>query len=51
MPLTGPALVGKDMQLGFELAVEHLNNGSQLTDRIPTLKKGGGVLGKKIKSR
>jgi branched-chain amino acid transport system substrate-binding protein len=49
MPLTGPySSSGKDMQLGFELAVEHLNNGSPITAQIPTLKKGGGVLGKKI---
>ena len=49
MPLTGPySASGKDMQLGFELAVEHLNNGSRVTEQIPTLKKGNGVLGKKI---
>ena len=49
MPLTGPySSSGKDMQLGFELAVEHLNNGSRITEQIPTLKKGNGVLGKKI---
>ena len=49
MPLTGPySSSGKDMQLGFELAVEHLNNGSPITAQIPTLKKGSGVLGKKI---
>ncbi|MGB6537037.1 MAG: substrate-binding protein [Xanthobacteraceae bacterium] len=49
MPLTGPySASGKDMQLGFELAIEHLNNGSRVTEKIPTLKKGGGVLGKKI---
>ena len=50
MPLTGPySSSGKDMQLGFELAVEHLNNGSRVTDQIPTLKKGKGVLGKQIR--
>lgn len=49
MPLTGPySASGKDMQLGFELAIEHLNNGSRVTEQIPTLKKGNGVLGKKL---
>jgi ABC-type branched-subunit amino acid transport system substrate-binding protein len=49
MPLTGPySASGKDMQLGFELAVEHLNKGSRVTEQTPTLKKGNGVLGKKI---
>lgn len=49
VPLTGPySASGKDMRLGFELAVEHLNNGSRVTEQIPTLKKGKGVLGKKI---
>ena len=49
MPLTGPySSSGKDMHLGFELAVDHLNNGSRITEQIPTLKKGKGVLGKKI---
>jgi branched-chain amino acid transport system substrate-binding protein len=49
MPLTGPySSSGKDMQLGFELAIEHLNNGSRVTEQIPTLKKGKGVLGKKL---
>lgn len=49
VPLTGPySASGKDMQLGFQLAVEHLNNGSRVTEQIPTLKKGKGVLGKKI---
>jgi branched-chain amino acid transport system substrate-binding protein len=48
-PLTGPySSSGKDMQLGFEMAVEHLNNGSPITAAISTLKKGKGVLGKKI---
>jgi ABC-type branched-subunit amino acid transport system substrate-binding protein len=52
MPLTGPySSSGKDMQLGFELAVDHLNNGSRVTDAIPTLKKGKGVLGQKIQSQ
>ena len=49
MPLTGPySSSGKDMQLGFELAVEHLNKGSRITEQMPTLKKGNGVLGKSI---
>jgi branched-chain amino acid transport system substrate-binding protein len=49
MPLTGPySSSGKDMQLGFELAVDHINNGSRVTEQIPTLKAGRGVLGKKI---
>ncbi|HTV27282.1 MAG TPA: substrate-binding protein [Xanthobacteraceae bacterium] len=50
MPLTGPySSSGKDMQVGFELAIEHLNSGSRITEQIPTLKKGNGVLGKKIR--
>ncbi len=49
MPLTGPySASGKDMQLGFQLAMEHLNSGSRVTEQIPSLKKGGGVLGKKL---
>ncbi len=52
MPLTGPySSSGKDMQLGFELAVEHLNNGSRVTAQIPTLKKAKGLLGKKLDSQ
>jgi branched-chain amino acid transport system substrate-binding protein len=48
-PLTGPyAAMGHDEQRGFELVIDHLNNGSKFTDAIPSLKKGGGVLGKKI---
>jgi branched-chain amino acid transport system substrate-binding protein len=48
-PLTGPyAAMGHDEQRGFELAIEHLNNGSQVTEAVPSLKKGGGVLGKKL---
>ncbi len=48
MPFTGPySSSGKDMQLGFQLAVEHLNKGSRITEQIPTL-KGNGILGKKI---
>ena len=48
-PITGPySASGKDMQLGFQLAIEHLNNGSRVTEQIPSLKKGSGVLGKKL---
>jgi ABC-type branched-subunit amino acid transport system substrate-binding protein len=48
-PITGPyASLGNDEKLGFELAIEHLNNGSQVTEAVPSLKKGGGVLGKKV---
>ena len=36
------------MQLGFELTVEHLNNGRRMTDQIPTLKKAKGLLGQKV---
>ena len=50
-PLTGAyASLGNDEKLGFELAIEHLNNGSQVTEAVPSLKKGGGVLGKKVVS-
>jgi len=50
-PLTGPySASGKDEQLGFQLAIDHLNNGSRITDAMPSLKKGGGLLGKKIES-
>lgn len=49
VPLTGPyAAMGHDEQRGFELAIEHLNNGSKFTEAIPSLKKGGGVLGKHV---
>jgi branched-chain amino acid transport system substrate-binding protein len=48
-PLTGPyAAMGHDEQRGFELVVEHLNNGSKVTEAVPSLSKGGGVLGKKV---
>ena len=48
-PLTGPyASLGQDENKGFQLAIEHLNNGSQVTEAVPSLKKGGGVLGKKL---
>jgi ABC-type branched-subunit amino acid transport system substrate-binding protein len=50
-PLTGPyASLGNDEKLGFDLAIEHLNNGSQVTEAVPSLKKGNGVLGKKVVS-
>ena len=49
VPLTGPyAAMGHDEKLGFELAMDHLNNGSKVTEAIPSLRKGGGVLGKKL---
>ena len=48
VPLTGAfSAEGKDQQLGFELAFEHLNTG-RLAGKIPEL-KGKGVLGKSIK--
>jgi branched-chain amino acid transport system substrate-binding protein len=51
MPLTGPySSSGKDMQAGFDLAVKHLNEGSQVTEQIPSLKSHKGVLGKKIET-
>lgn len=47
VPLTGAfSAEGKDEQLGFELAFEHLNSG-RLAGKIPEL-KGKGVLGKTI---
>jgi branched-chain amino acid transport system substrate-binding protein len=51
MPLTGPySSSGKDMQYGFELAVRHLNEGSQITEQISSLRGKKGVLGKKIET-
>jgi branched-chain amino acid transport system substrate-binding protein len=48
-PLTGAyASLGQDEKKGFELAIEHLNNGSKVTEAVPSLRKGGGVLGKKL---
>jgi len=48
-PLTGPyAAMGHDEQRSLELVVAHLNNGSKVTEAVPSLRKGGGVLGKKI---
>ncbi|WP_428489137.1 ABC transporter substrate-binding protein [Rhodopila sp.] len=50
-PLTGPyASLGNDEKLGFQLAIDHLNNGSPVTEAIASLKKGGGLLGKKLES-
>jgi len=50
-PLTGPyASLGQDERKGFELAIEHLNNGSPVTEAVPSLKNGGGVLGKKLEA-
>ena len=47
-PLTGPySGEGDDMQKGYKLAIEHLNNGGGLVGKIKTL-SGKGVLGKKI---
>lgn len=47
VPLTGPfSAEGKDQQLGFELAFEHLNSGKWV-GLIPEL-KAKGVLGKRI---
>ena len=49
MPLTGPySDSGKDMQRGLELAVEHLNQGSRVTEHIPTLSRSRGVLDKQL---
>ncbi len=51
MPITGPySSSGKDMQYGFELAAKHLNEGSAVTEAIPSLKGKKGVLGKKIET-
>ncbi len=47
VPLTGPfSAEGKDQQLGFELAFEHLNSGKWV-GLVPEL-KAKGVLGKRI---
>ncbi|MEJ2374971.1 MAG: substrate-binding protein [Pseudolabrys sp.] len=51
MPLTGPySSSGKDMKAGFELAAKHINDGSQITDAIPSLKGKKGLLGKKLET-
>jgi branched-chain amino acid transport system substrate-binding protein len=48
IPLTGPySGEGDDMQKGYKLAIDHLNNGGGLVSKIKTL-SGKGVLGKKI---
>ncbi len=48
LPLTGPySAEGDDMQRGYKLGFEHLNNGGGVVGTIPTL-SGKGVLGKKI---
>lgn len=48
-PLTGPyASLGQDENKGFQLAIEHLNHGSAITEAVPSLRKGGGLLGKKV---
>jgi len=47
-PLTGAySADGEDLLKGYQLAIEHLNNGGGLVGKIPTL-TGKGVLGKKI---
>lgn len=47
VPLTGPfSAEGKDQQLGFELAFEHINNGKWV-GMIPEI-KAKGVLGKRV---
>jgi branched-chain amino acid transport system substrate-binding protein len=47
-PLTGPyAAMGHDEKRALALVVDHLNNGSKVTEAVPTLRKGG-VLGKKL---
>src|SRR5579872_786740 len=47
-PLTGPySAEGDDMLKGYQLAIEHLNNGGGLVSKISTL-SGKGVLGKKL---
>jgi branched-chain amino acid transport system substrate-binding protein len=49
VPRTGTyASAGEDLIKGYELAIEHLNNGSELLSKIsPNIKKG--VLGKQVK--
>lgn len=48
-PRTGTyAAAGEDLIKGYELAIEHINNGSELMSKIsPNIKKG--VLGKEVK--
>ncbi len=48
IPLTGPySADGNDHLKGYELAIEHLNHGGGIVDKMPHL-TGKGVLGKKI---
>lgn len=48
VPLTGPySAVGKEEQLGYELAIEQLNRGDDLIKQMSPLTKKG-VLGKRI---
>ena len=49
VPRTGTyAAAGEDLIKGYELAIEHLNNGSEMQTKIsPNIKKG--VLGKQVK--
>jgi branched-chain amino acid transport system substrate-binding protein len=49
VPRTGTyAAAGEDLIKGYELAIEHLNNGNELMSKIsPNIKKG--VLGKEVK--
>ena len=48
-PLTGPySADGVDHLKGYQLAIEHLNEGKGLVEHMPTLKGKKGVLGKKI---
>lgn len=47
-PLTGPySAQGAVLKDGYALAIEHLNKGGGLVDKIPTL-TGNGLLGKRI---
>jgi branched-chain amino acid transport system substrate-binding protein len=48
-PLTGPySADGEDHLKGYQLAIEHLNEGKGLVEHVPSLKGKKGVLGKKI---
>lgn len=48
-PLTGPySADGIDHLKGYQLAIEHLNDGTGLAGHIPSLKGKKGLLGKKI---
>ena len=49
VPLTGAySADGHDLQKGYELVFEHLNEGTGLVPHVPSLKGKKGVLGKKI---